>query len=616
MAGPRRLLQPKYLIGAVAVIALLWLSAKIARGAYYLHQLDADRAEITDLARAQSPFTHGRQWQDALLDVDQNLRGLAQAIQPMIALGALLGPSNQLHATANAVSEILAISHELIAMGQKLLSFDDLFTEDGNAPTRATQIAVLARHAQELTQLAEQAKQLENRLNALPLGQLPSALAEPLQQSQALANLLTATLQMAPAAPQLLGFDRPQTYLLLVQNNHELRATGGFITAAGLLKVTAGDMELLDFVDSYEIANSAVQHPWAPAPMQRYLGIDLLFLRDANWSPDFATTAQLARTLYAQNQGVWVDGVIALDLHAVELLVDGVGSVRVDGVAQPITRANFQMQMKEFWRNAPTVPPSTNATAPDDWWRQRKDFMPLIAKALLDRISGGAVDFSKLTLALLQALDARAVQLWVVDTPIQEALARAGWDGALKPEVNADFLALVDSNFGYNKVDSVLQRSVSYQVDWPADSTQPAQAVATITYRHALDAVDPGCDHTPRYGDTYDDMAARCYFDYVRLYTPRGSRLIDVDGVDRTTVQSASAINGTQLFSAYFELPPGQTQQITFYYELPLALQRRTYRLLFRRQAGAAAYPVDIDVAGQTFQTVVEKGEFLWQPTP
>ncbi|MCB0084061.1 MAG: hypothetical protein KDE47_24150, partial [Caldilineaceae bacterium] len=122
-------------MGAVAVMALLWLSAKIARGAYYLHQLDADRAEITDLARAQSPFTHERQWQDALLDVDQNLHGLAQEIQPMMALGARLGPSNKLHATAGAVTEIFAISHELIAIGQKLLSFDDLFAEDSSPPT-------------------------------------------------------------------------------------------------------------------------------------------------------------------------------------------------------------------------------------------------------------------------------------------------------------------------------------------------------------------------------------------------------------------------------------------------------------------------------------------------
>src|SRR5213596_1610256 len=38
-------------------------------------------------------------------------------------------------------------------------------------------------------------------------------------------------------APGLAGLDRPKTYLILVENEDELRATGGYITAAGTVTV-------------------------------------------------------------------------------------------------------------------------------------------------------------------------------------------------------------------------------------------------------------------------------------------------------------------------------------------------------------------------------------------
>ena len=37
--------------------------------------------------------------------------------------------------------------------------------------------------------------------------------------------------RLGPEMPALLGMDGPMHYLVLVQNNHELRATGGFIAA-------------------------------------------------------------------------------------------------------------------------------------------------------------------------------------------------------------------------------------------------------------------------------------------------------------------------------------------------------------------------------------------------
>src|SRR3989338_6110192 len=44
---------------------------------------------------------------------------------------------------------------------------------------------------------------------------------------------------------QVLGFDKPQTYLILFLNNTEMRPAGGFIGAYGVVKVNKGMPEIL-----------------------------------------------------------------------------------------------------------------------------------------------------------------------------------------------------------------------------------------------------------------------------------------------------------------------------------------------------------------------------------
>ncbi len=61
----------------------------------------------------------------------------------------------------------------------------------------------------------------------------------------------------------------------------------------------------------------------------------------------------------------------------------------------------------------------------------------------------------------------------------------------------------------------------------------------------------------PRYGDNYDDMTRRCYFNYVRLYVPAGSELVSAEGVDPASVSAGPGENGTQALVGYFEMLPG-----------------------------------------------------------
>lgn len=446
------------------------------------------------------------------------------------------------------------------------------------------------------------------------------AVALPVDGRQGEMSIGEVGARLGPSLPWLLGMDAPRTYLLLVQNNHELRSTGGFIAAVGQVTVDKGRLAALDFADSYQLYSDQNSYPPAPAPMRQHMGIELLVTRDANWSPDFPTSAQMVRALYAQETGVEVDGIFAIDLNAVKLLVSALGELQVEGADTPITGDNIEQQVILFWEK-PIGSDSVLGEQWDmEWFDQRKDFVPAIAKAALERVQSGAADYGALLAAAQQAMDARSIQGWVDNPQVQSVLSAAHWDGGLQPAAGADFLAVVDTNMGYNKVDAAIERSLAYSVTWPQASEagvdSRALATVTITYTHPVTTPDPGCDPAPRYGTTYADMIARCYFNYVRVYVPAGSELVEATGLDENSVTNRRGERGTQEFAGFFVLPPNSQQQVTFTYRLPERITADGYRLVLQRQAGTQPLPVQLAIGDAEYDATLSEGRLDWSPQP
>ena len=420
-------------------------------------------------------------------------------------------------------------------------------------------------------------------------------------------------LDIAPLLPELIGYEGEKHYLILLQNNHELRATGGFITSVGRLTLEDGRIKQLFFADSHKIYNENSEYPWAPPPMQQYMGVDLMFLRDANWSPDLPTAAQIIRSIYLQDRNVAIDGVVTLDLHAVKLLIDALGPLEIDNVSEPLTGENVMEQIKILWHE----PPQTGDTAEDAgfgvWWHQRKSFIPALVKSVQAQLSAGNVNYARVAAASLVGLNARSIQVWLTHEQVAEQLAAFQWDGGLHPTPEIDFLTVVDSNLGYNKVDAVLERSLEYSIEWPETQERPAIATARLHYAHPIARAEHVCDTTPRYGETYDDMAARCYFNYVRLFVPAGSQLIKAEGVEFGSISSRRGEKRTQVLAGYFQLEPGQEKTVLFQYELPSHITEENYQLQVQRQSGTAPLQLSLDISQQPFMTTLYAGYLTWQ---
>lgn len=427
--------------------------------------------------------------------------------------------------------------------------------------------------------------------------------------------LFGAAVDGALLLPDLLGADGPRTYLVIAQNNQELRATGGFISGVGELRVAGGRLEGstggqggLDFRDSYAVDNLAVPHEVAPDDFQHVLMGDLIFFRDANWHPDFATSARRALEIYARDQGVEADGVVALDLSALRLLVDAAGPLTVAGVVEPVDGGNVMRVIQGQW----SQPVGSDG---EDWWLHRKDFMGDVAAALIGRLrEPQGVDPAALVSAVKRALDEKHLLVYLPDPEAAALLRARNWDGALPaPGLAGDFLMLVDSNAGFNKVDARIERSLHYQVDLAAAG--PSRAHVAVTYRHGGKKPVGDCVQEARYGDAYEDMLERCYWDYARLYVPGGSRLMQGPELPAGPAGSLAARSGTSpplepaleagnraIWTAFFSLAPGQEQTVAWQYELPaeVTLSRPDglleYRLRAAKQAGTEAVPLRLEI--------------------
>lgn len=453
---------------------------------------------------------------------------------------------------------------------------------------------------------------------AVDRAQLSSKTRAMLDRFDRLRPLLENGAKLLAILPDLMGAGGPRTYLLLAQNNHELRATGGFISGVGVVRIDQGQITELRFQDSYTVDDLSQPHPLPPEPLRRYMGAGMLVLRDANWWPDFPTSGRQVASLYHQDQRQTTDGVIAVDLTTLQLLLHAAGPIEVQGYNRAATGGNLQAMMMTYWQGPQlTAPGKENA----DWWLHRKDFAADLMSALLSHLQQNAD--RDVLLAMAQAMETalreRHLLVYVDETRAQDVFQEMSWDGALRPS-SGDFLMVVDSNVGFNKVNPNVEQTIDYAV--ALDESGAATAQLILSYRHRIQHPTPACVHEPRYGDTYADLMERCYWDYVRVYLPAGTDLAQVEGAEGPI--EVYRESGYTVVGIFFLLETGEARQIAVRYHSRPASLKQGYALLIQKQPGTGSLPLRVSVSlpdgAQPTRAIPDGGawvddRFVWQGT-
>lgn len=604
------------LVGLLVIAA--WVAVTGLRVVRHARSLEAHLDAVEGLVAGGAAGLDSGAFEAAgqhLSAMSHDLEVIQGMVGPLLPLGRVLRHLPRYGGDLVAASDLLEVAVGVTTAGDRVFQSLSPILAPGDSPTlslseRFLPVAVAAQP--ELRTAREELTAVEEARARIDARTLSPQVARLLQRLDSYLPLLGVTVDGLLLAPQLLGADGTKTYLILAQNNHELRPSGGFISGVGELTVEGGRVSSLTFSDSYAVDNWQVPHDLTPPDLQATLGGQLWVFRDANWHADFPTSARRALEIYARERGVEAGGVIALDLTGLVSLLDALGPLSVAGIDGPVTGRNVVEVIQEGWHR----PPDSTAGQSADWWQHRKDSFGAIATAATDRLLTGAsatdpsLDLVRLARAIQRVLQEKHLLLYLDDPRAAELLGANDWDGALPdPSDPCDFLLVVDTNVGFNKVDPNVERAIDYQVDLGAGSRPLARL--TLTYRNHSQSSVPYCVQEARYGESYADMMDRCYWDYVRIYVPPGSKLLM--GPDLALppgsllAQQGNAPAALNLsdqvieddwtaWTAFFDLAPGEERTLAFEYQLPASVLDRAgeqinYCLRAGKQPGTEAVP-------------------------
>ena len=131
--------------------------------------------------------------------------------------------------------------------------------------------------------------------------------------------------------PTMLGRDEKRRYLLLIQSNAEIRATGGIAGSYAILTANKGKlaMGLQGSIQDLRPFKKPVL-PMSADERSVFSSVLVTDLRNANLTPDFPRTGEITRAMVKKGLDQNVDGVISVDPVALSFILGGTGPVALN----------------------------------------------------------------------------------------------------------------------------------------------------------------------------------------------------------------------------------------------------------------------------------------------
>ncbi len=304
----------------------------------------------------------------------------------------------------------------------------------------------------------------------------------------------------------LLGGNGPRKYLFLFQNNQEMRATGGFIGSYALLDISNGRIRKFFIDEIFNPDGQLKEKIVPPAPIQKMSAA--WSLHDSNWFPDFPTSAEKAISFYEKAGGPTADGVITLTPTVMEKLLEITGPIDMPDYGVTLSADNFiaETQYKV------EVDYSKEENRP-------KKILADLAPLVLDRIFN-AHDFQNISRAiqvLSGQLREKQILLYSRNYDLQKIISAQGWSGEILNS-SKDYLSVINTNINGYKTDGVIDENIEHVAEIQSDGS--IIDTATITRKH-------------NGGNSQYEWWNKVNADYMRLYVPEGSKLLEVSGQTR-----------------------------------------------------------------------------------
>jgi hypothetical protein len=429
----------------------------------------------------------------------------------------------------------------------------------------------------ELDYLYKQTSFIESSLGELEIS-LPSLIPE-LAKMETYRGYLLAASKISSSLPALLGDEKPKTYLVLFQNNMELRPTGGFIGSFALVTFSHGKLIDTEVFDVYDADGQLKGYVAPPEPIEKYLGEESWYLRDSNWDPDFASSAKKAEWFIDKTIDRQVDGVIGVNLEVIKNVLKETGPVKLADYNDEITHENVYEKVqheveKDFFPGS----------------KRKASYLTSLTAEVLKKLEEmPPSNFAKISRGLAENLAARDIQVYFHDEAVSGVTSVLGWNGEVEPHYcagNCDSLwfGLAEANVGVNKANYYIDRAATYGVEMNADKiTQTLTLHITNTY--------PSLDRIPE----------TRYKAYVRVFVQPGTTFEKVTVSDSTEVTiktpEVTILSDRKEGGVLVEVLPGSKKTVTFVWSNErnsTFAEPGKLEIDWRKQAGVEPHPVTI----------------------
>lgn len=391
------------------------------------------------------------------------------------------------------------------------------------------------------------------------------------------------------ALPELLGESEPKRYLVLFQNDAELRATGGFLTFYSIFKVDEGVIEVEDSSDIYELDDSIPTHPAPPQIVRDYLEVNRLYIRDSNLSPDFVESMDSFLDQYENSSKEQdIDGIIALDTKVLVDMIRILGEVSASGLT--FTAENDErcdcpqvVYVLEDQISRPVNYIRTN----------RKGLISELMLALMNKAlsSSPSQYWGSLFQEFVKDAQEKHVLFYVFNKDAQRGIEALNWAGRIKP-FEGDYMHINDVNLGGAKSNIFISQNV--RIDYTISDSGDINKKVTIEYRNRW----PHSDCDLESGGLCLNARLR---NFQRFYVPEGSVLKNVKG-SQVEVETKKEL-GKTYFESFLTVNPLGKAEIIYDYTLPFKLKDDSVLpLLIQKQPGVEAIKVEIYVNDKKVQ--------------
>ena len=412
---------------------------------------------------------------------------------------------------------------------------------------------------------------------------LPAEISSRVRLAKEKISEISDTLQTVsehfPALLKLLGDRYPHRYLILLQNNNEIRPTGGFIGSYAIIDVNDGYIENLTVHDVYDIDGS---YGGIIEPPEEFLPFTSNWrFRDSNYSPDFTYSAKKARWFLEKQGGPSVDTVIAINQGLLRDFMEITGPIQVGDFGQ-LNSKNYNLLLSyviegKIW-------------GPENPKHILKVFIPAFKEAILQESN-----LPKIGSKLLAAVQKKHIMMYSADEDIQALFDAIGTSGRVhQSAADEDYLSVINIATGGTKSEQFMQEEITHhtEISRHGDITNTVVLKRSHLWSDAIYfewkeiLASYGFDQMP---DWLIDILGRGRNKVsTRIYVPDGAILLEASDNSITTKYDKD-LNKTYFFTR-MNVAAGDSQEIWIKYSIPYQLDLEPtapYKLVVDKQPGS-----------------------------